>query len=104
MIFRLIGGAALWVAIHGSVVAADFTFGALGDTPYTRFEEAYFPDLLAGMSQEDLAFAVHVGDFKSARAPCSDELFRQRRNLDGVRITFPYKPVRRNDARVLAME
>ena len=91
--FSLIGGAALWAALCGGVGAADFTFGALGDTPYTRFEEAHFPGLLAGMNREDLAFVVHVGDFKSASAPCSDELFRQRREwFDRVRHPFVFVP------------
>jgi hypothetical protein len=93
VIFRLIGGVALWAALCGGVVAADFTFSALGDTPYTRLEEALFPGLLAGISHEDLAFVVHVGDFKSARARCSDELFRQRREwFDLVRHPFVYVP------------
>jgi len=89
----VIAGLALSVALAGDPSAAEFTFGALGDTPYTRFEEAYFPELLAGMSQEDLAFVVHVGDFKAARAPCSDELFRQRREwFDLVRHPFVFVP------------
>ena len=93
LILRLIGGVALWAALCGGVAAADFTFGALGDTPYTRFEEALFPGLLAGMSDEDLAFVVHVGDFKAARARCSDELFRQRWEwFDRVRHPFVFVP------------
>ncbi|HSE01660.1 MAG TPA: hypothetical protein VLB72_13080, partial [Burkholderiales bacterium] len=76
-----------------SARAAEFTFGVLGDTPYTWFEETYFPGLLEGMSREDLAFVVHVGDFKSARASCSDELFRQRREwLDLVRHPLIFVP------------
>jgi hypothetical protein len=83
--------AALCAALTAS--AAEFTFGALGDAPYTRFEEVNFPGLLARMSSEDLAFVVHVGDFKSARAPCSDELFRQRREwFDLVRHPFVFVP------------
>ena len=93
LILRLIGGVALWAALCGGVAAADFTFGALGDSPYTRFEEALFPGLLAGMSDEDLAFVVHVGDFKAARARCSDELFRQRREwFDLVLHPFVFVP------------
>jgi len=91
--YRLIGGVALWAALCGGVAAADFTFAALGDTPYSRFEEALFPGLLAGISDEDLAFVVHVGDFKSAQARCSDELFRQRREwFDLVRHPFIFVP------------
>jgi len=90
---KLIGGAALWVALCGGVVAADFTFGALGDTPYTWFEETHFPGMLEEISREDLAFVVHVGDFKAQRAPCSDELFRQRRKwFDSVRHPFVFVP------------
>jgi hypothetical protein len=45
------------------------------------------------MGREDLAFVVHVGDFKSARAPCSDELYRQRRAwFDAVRHPFIFVP------------
>ena len=79
MILKATAVLALCAVVAGNLAAAEFTFGALGDTPYTWFEEAHFPGLLAGMGGEDLAFVVHVGDFKLARAPCSDELFRQRR-------------------------
>lgn len=83
--------AALCAALTAS--AAEFTFGALGDTPYSRLEETLFPGLLAGMSDEELAFVVHVGDFKSARAPCSDELFLQRKAwFDLVRHPFVFVP------------
>lgn len=93
MIFRLIGGVALWAALYGSVVAADFTFGAFGDTPYTRFEEAHFPDLVTEMNREELAFVVHVGDFKAARARCSDALFLQRKQwFELVRHPFVFVP------------
>ena len=63
-----------------SATAADCTFAAFGDTPYSRDEEARFPDLIAELNREQLAFIVHVGDFKSANARCSDELFLQRRD------------------------
>jgi hypothetical protein len=76
-----------------STSAAEFTFGALGDTPYTWIEEATFPALLDGIGREDLAFIVHIGDFKAARAPCSDELFRQRRQwFDHHRHPFIFVP------------
>jgi hypothetical protein len=92
-VIREIAGLALCAALAGDLAAAEFTFGALGDTPYTWFEETHFPGLLEGMSREDLAFVVHVGDFKSARAPCSDELFRQRREwLDLVRHPLIFVP------------
>ncbi len=93
MILKATAALALCAVVAGNLAAAEFTFGALGDTPYTRVEEALFPGLLAGMSNEELAFVVHVGDFKSASAPCSDELFRQRREwFNLVRHPFVFVP------------
>jgi len=84
---------ALCLACAGSAAAAEFTFGALGDTPYTRFEEAHFPGLLDGLGRENLAFAVHIGDIKAARARCSDATFLQRRNwLDEAPLPLVYVP------------
>lgn len=93
MFFRLIGGAALWVALCGGIGAADFTFAAFGDTPYSREEEERFPGLIAEMNREDLAFVVHVGDFKAAWTRCDDELFVQRREwFELSRHPFVYTP------------
>jgi hypothetical protein len=72
-----VGCAALCVALSAS--AADFTFGALGDLPYSRDEEARFPGLIAETGREELAFVVHVGDFKRATETCSDEIYLERR-------------------------
>jgi hypothetical protein len=78
-ILRKIAGAALSFVLAGAVSAGDFTFGAFGDTPYSADEEGRFPSLIAAMNREPLAFVVHVGDFKAAIVPCSDELYLQRR-------------------------
>ncbi|MBM3341097.1 MAG: hypothetical protein FJY56_03145 [Betaproteobacteria bacterium] len=58
--------------------AADFTFAAFGDTPYTEDEEPLFVDMIGEMNREKLAFAIHVGDFKRGSSPCSDAVFEQR--------------------------
>jgi hypothetical protein len=79
LILKLIGGVVLGSALAGGVPAADFTFGALGDTPYSTDEESRFIGLMTELNREALTFVVHVGDFKSAIASCSDELFLQRR-------------------------
>lgn len=79
MFFRIVSGTALWIALCSGTGAADFTFGALGDLPYSRDEEERFPGLIADMNREDLAFVVHVGDFKSAVSTCSDEIFIERK-------------------------
>ena len=59
---------------------ADFTFAAFGDTPYTEDEEGRFVSMIAEINREPLAFALHVGDFKSGWSPCTDALFNQRRD------------------------
>lgn len=59
--------------------ARDFTFAALGDAPYTPDEESRFVAMIGEMNREPLAFAVHVGDFKSSWSACDDETFLQRR-------------------------
>jgi hypothetical protein len=74
-----IAGLALCAAFAGNAAAADFVFAALGDMPYSRDEEERFPGLIAEMGREELAFIVHVGDFKRATETCSDEIFLQRR-------------------------
>jgi hypothetical protein len=75
----LIAGFALCAACAGDPAAADFAFGALGDMPYSADEEERFPGLIAEMGRENLAFIVHVGDFKRATETCSDEVYLERR-------------------------
>jgi hypothetical protein len=83
----------LLFAASGGAAAASFTFGAFGDTPYTRFEELHFPALVAEMNKEELAFVVHVGDFKSVATPCSDAFYLQRKQwFDTIRHPFVYVP------------
>jgi hypothetical protein len=70
-----------------------FEFAALGDTPYSPDEEARFIGLIAELNHADLAFAVHVGDFKSGWSRCSDEVFRQRLEwLEYSRHPFVFVP------------
>lgn len=68
----------LWAAVAGAA-GAEFTFAALGDTPYTAEEEASFIGMIAELNRENLVFIVHVGDFKSGYSACSDEVFLQRK-------------------------
>jgi hypothetical protein len=67
-----------------TAAAAEFTFGALGDAPYSTQEEAQFIAVLGEMNRETLAFAVHIGDFKSSHSVCSDKLYLQRRQWFGL--------------------
>ncbi len=72
--------AALLLCCAGHLPAQSFTFAAFGDAPYTEAEHAQFIDVIAAMNRAPLAFVIHVGDFKSSWAPCSDALYQQRRN------------------------
>ena len=63
--------------------AAPLSFAVFGDTPYDDaypgLETQSYLDMLQEIGRNDVRFVVHVGDFKSARSPCSDALFEQRR-------------------------
>jgi hypothetical protein len=57
-----------------------FTFGVMGDTPYSEREEAPFLATIERMNAQPLAFVVHVGDIKAgSNSRCSDELFEKRK-------------------------
>ncbi len=72
---------------------ARFSFAVIGDTPYYSGEEWMFADMLKDIDREDLAFVVHVGDFKSSTSPCSDELFAKRlHQFQSVRHPFIFIP------------
>jgi hypothetical protein len=77
MTWRRLGGIAVLCSAL-SAGAAEFTFGALGDLPYTGGEEQRFVEIIAELNREKLAFVVHVGDIKAATTPCTDEIFLQR--------------------------
>lgn len=69
----LVCGLAGWLA--AAPAAQPLTFGLLGDTPYSAWERAQLPDMLAAMGREGLAFAVHAGDIKGGGGVCSDAVF-----------------------------
>src|ERR1700693_2378394 len=56
-----------------------FSFGVMGDTPYSEREEPHFLAMIERMNAAPLAFVVHVGDFKSGASPCTDALFERRK-------------------------
>jgi hypothetical protein len=72
--------------------ASGFAFAVMGDTPYSSAEERRFEAMLASLDSQDLAFVVHVGDFKGGQ-PCSDEIFlRRRAQFDRSAHPFFYTP------------
>jgi hypothetical protein len=84
---------ALFAALAQGQAAARFSFAIVGDTPYSFGEEWMFADMLKDIDREDLAFVVHIGDFKSGTSPCSDELFAKRLGqFQSVRHPFIFVP------------
>src|SRR5687768_13290207 len=62
--------------------AAHFDFALIGDTPYTDDQVTnQFPNMIAALNRERLAFVVHDGDIKAGATLCSNELFAQRAAL-----------------------
>lgn len=73
--------------------APGFSFAIIGDTPYQFGEEWMFAEMLKDIDKEDLAFVVHVGDFKNGTSACSDELFAKRlQQFQSVRHPFIFVP------------
>ena len=78
---RVVIALALWAACLAAAAQVPFSFGVFGDTPYHALESLAAAQLLRDMDREGMAFVVHVGDVKRAAEPCSNELFRERREL-----------------------
>ncbi|MBL8525665.1 MAG: metallophosphoesterase [Betaproteobacteria bacterium] len=77
--------AAIFLVLGGcstpSKSPASLSFALMGDIQYNQREEEIFPQLLDAVSAQDLAFVVHVGDFKAgSNSPCTDELYLRRLN------------------------
>lgn len=54
-------------------------FALIGDVPYTPEQITNgFPNLMAELNREHLAFVVHDGDIKAGATPCDDALFEER--------------------------
>lgn len=69
-----------------------FSFGVLGDTPYSAAEHAQYLEMLRDMDARPLAFVIHVGDIKGG-GKCSDELYAERkREFDASAHPFIYTP------------
>jgi len=84
---------ALAPALAQAQADARFSFALIGDTPYFFGEEWMFADMLKDIDREELAFVVHIGDFKNGRSPCSDELFAKRlQQFQSVRHPFIFVP------------
>jgi hypothetical protein len=84
----------LLAALPAEATGSAFNFAVMGDAPYNAEEEARFYALLESLnSRQDLAFVVHVGDFKGGLSECADALFVERKQVfDASRHPFIYVP------------
>ena len=86
------GPSAALDAARAAAGAPPFSFALIGDTPYGTREELQLRRVLDDFD-DDLAFAVHVGDIKGGREPCDDALLRERLALlASSRIPLVYVP------------
>ena len=93
MRMRFVAVVALALAFCAPASAAQFSFGVFGDMPYNAAEEFQLSAIIEEMSAEDLAFAMHVGDLKSAASECTDRLLAQRRKTFSMsKHAFVYLP------------
>lgn len=78
-----------------NVRAETFSFVALGDMPYGSDDTAgtKYRTLINKINVLNPEFSIHVGDFKSGSALCSDEEFaRQRKHFDLFKNAVIYTP------------
>ena len=69
-----------------------FSFGVLGDTPYSDAEHVQYLRMLRDIDSRPLAFVIHVGDIKGGGA-CSDALYAERkREFDALAHPLIYTP------------
>ena len=70
-----------------------FSFALFGDAPYSEQEEDAFARVIEAVNAAPLAFAVHIGDFKSGASACSDALFADRAaRFAAIHHPFVYVP------------
>ncbi|MBI4204549.1 MAG: metallophosphoesterase [Betaproteobacteria bacterium] len=70
-----------------------FEIGFIGDQQYDPESEAKFPHLMDEVNRANLAFVVHIGDFKGGSSQCDDGIFKQRKEqFDASRHPFVYTP------------
>lgn len=70
---------------------ADFTFGVLGDTPYSERQVRELDGLIERMNKQDLAFVVHVGDIgTSAVSQACSDAWLEARQAQFARLRHPF--------------
>lgn len=79
-----------WATLAG---AETWHFGLIGDVPYSPYERAELPIMLSRITDSQVDFIAHVGDFKNGQDRCDDSLFEDRYRLfNSSRVPFIYLP------------
>jgi hypothetical protein len=90
---RLIAALVLAALAAAADAQTPFRFAAFGDVPYFAFEMPAVRRLFNEMMEQDVAFAVHVGDIKSGATPCADDVLVERRGLlDAAPVPLVFVP------------
>jgi hypothetical protein len=70
-----------------------YSFAVVGDMPYFRYEREAVTEIIKETNGHDLAFVLHVGDFKSGFDHCTDEFMHWTKRLfDSSRHALIYTP------------
>jgi len=91
--FALLVGCAS-VEPAGQPANTGFEFGLIGDQQYDAESDRKFSEIMAEVNRSNLAFVVHVGDFRGPLIPpCDDALLKQRKEqFDAFRPPLIYTP------------
>lgn len=85
--------AVLLFALSGLAHAESWTFGLIGDVPYSDYERAELPRMLTSMAEHNVELIAHIGDIKSGKSRCDDALYEDRKALFNASIPpFIYVP------------
>ncbi len=88
-----IGLAALLAAWLTTAGAETWRFALIGDVPYSDYERAELPGMLAAIADRHVDFVAHIGDIKHGGDRCDDAVFEDRLQLfDTSRVPFVFVP------------
>ena len=65
--------ALLGVLLLGLTGCNPYSVALFGDVPYSESNEVAYDRLIEDVNEDDVAFSLHVGDFKSGSSQCTDE-------------------------------
>lgn len=83
----------LLIACCGLVEAETFSFGLIGDVPYSDYERRELPKMIEAIADSQVVFIAHIGDIKHGKDRCDDAVFADRYQLfNDSRVPFVFVP------------